>query len=164
MKAETLMSLACARGVSLDAITRGGGKPEWTPADVGIALGGLYREATWAALYSLCGDLSVRGSLKWWLMEHLLMAREMHQWAGKVEQTDGRRVKFSERLVELFLIEEHEPAKFQASPVLRCVVMNVEPEAWRRVLSHQYAEVAAEYRHALVDAVDHLTRKLRRCA
>lgn len=161
MNPESLVCIASARGVSLDSVTRGS-VPEWTADDLGIGLAGLPREQTWACLYSWAGDGSVRGSLKWWLMEKLLEAREALNWAGKVERTTGERTKFSEELCELFLDEERSPHKYRAVPLLRAVWMRVEWPTWRRTLDHQYAYIGGVYSEALTAADYHLRRRLRR--
>ena len=159
MNPEALMSLATARGVNLDAISRG--CPEWTSDEVGLALGGLDRHKAWAVLYSWCGDDSVRGGLKWFLMGELLREREERQWAAKVERVTGERTKFSEELTDLFLSEERRPCVIRDVPIIRSIWMRVEPETWRRVLSHQYAFLNSVFGAMLADAEHHLRRKLR---
>ena len=160
MNPEGLVCLASARGVNLDAISRGG-EPEWTAQDLGIALAGLDQFKAWCALYSWAGDDSVRGSVKIRLMEALLREREERQWAGKVERIYGMRTNFSEELTELFLAEERRPQIVRDVPLIRAIWMQVEPEVWRKTLSHQYAYLGAVFAGALADAEYHIRRKLR---
>lgn len=160
MNPERLLALATARGVNLEAISRGG-EPDWTSEDVALAAAGLSRFKFHVALYSLAGDDSVRGSLKWALVERLLEERERQQWATWATNINGARIKFAEDLVALFLLEERSPAKFQAAPHLRAICLGVEGEEWLRKISHQYAYVHGEFHRALVDAEDWVRRKMR---
>ena len=160
MTPEQLMALASARGVALEAVTRGG-TPEWTATDVALAAAGLGRIEFAAALYSLAGDDSQWGRLRTHLLEFLLAERERMQWAHKVETLDGHRIKFAEPLVELWLLEERAPARFQVAPHLRALALHVEPEVWRKVILHQWAAVAGEYRRRLIDAEWHVMRRIR---
>jgi hypothetical protein len=148
--------------VCLDAITRGGGVPELTQRDVGLAAAGLPQITFWVALYSLAGDDSNRGSLRHWLLEKLLEEREARQWATKVERRDGGRAKFAEQLCDLYLLEERRPAPFQAVPNLRAAALEVEPAVWTRAISHQYAFLHALYHDHLIRAADHVRRKLKK--
>ena len=162
MNPERLMCLASARGASLDAVSRG--FPEWTPEDVALAAAGLPDHQFHVALFTLAGDDSVRGSLKWWLMGELLHAREALQWASRVERVTGERSRFSEELVELYLAEERRPSITRDVPIIRSIWMRVEPETWRRVLSHQYTFLTSVFSAALADAEYHVQRKLRGAA
>lgn len=157
---EHAWCLLAARGCVLDAVTHGG-LPELTPAEVAIAAAGLPRLPWIAALYSLAGDDSVRGPLKWALVEYLLGERERHGWAQRVERLDGTRTTFCERLIDVFLVEERRPAWFQAAPQLRALALGVEPETWRRVVMQQWQAVAAEYGRWRLDAEEHVRRRLR---
>ena len=163
MTPERLMCLASARGASLDAVSSGG-TPEWTQEDVALGAAGLPRHQFYVALYALAGDDTVRGTVKHWLMEELLKAREALHWAGKVERITGERSRFSEELVELFLSEERRPQIIRDVPILRAIWMRVEPGVWQRSLSHQYAYLSGVFREALVEAEYRIRRKLRRSA
>lgn len=157
---EAIWSLAAPRGVQFDAISRGG-VPEITPADLAVACKGLKRLPFAAAMYSLAGDDSMWSRLKCGLLEHLLYEREAHQWAHRVERIDGFKTRFGEELVELYLAEERRPSAFQAAPYLRAVALRVEPDAWRKTVSHQWAAIASEYHRWLLDAEEHVRRRLR---
>ena len=158
---EHLWGLASPKGVNLDAISRGG-IPEMTAEDLAIACKGLQRLPFAAALYSLAGDDSMWARLRTGLLEHLLLERDTHQWAHKVERITGERSKFAEELVGLFLAEERRPAPFQSAPHLRAVVLRIEPETWRKSVLHQFQAVASEYARWLLEAEDHVRRKMRR--
>ena len=159
MTPEQLLALAAARGVNLDAVSRG--EPEWTIADVAMAASGLGSIPFAVALYSLAGDDGCWSILKRYLLECLLAERERLGWAARVDRMNGQRSRFAEELCELFLAEERRPCVFQMAPHLRAVAMQVEPEIWRRTVSHQYAYVASEYHRRLVDAEDHVKRRIR---
>jgi hypothetical protein len=154
------MALASARGVNLEACSRGG-EPDWTAEDVALASSGLGPIEFSAAMFSLAGDDSQWTRLRTYLLEYLLYERERMQWARKVETVDGKRIRFAEPLVELWLLEERCPAKFQVSPHLRAIALRVEAEEWRKTVSHQWMAVASEYRRRLLDAEEHIRRKLR---
>ena len=158
---EAIWSLASPRGVRLDAVSRGG-VPEVTAADLAIACKGLKRLPFAAAMYSLAGDDSMWSRLKCGLLEHLLLEREAHQWAHRVERISGERTRFGEELVELYLAEERRPAPFQMAPELRSRALRVEPETWRRVILHQWAAIASEYHRWLLDAEEHVRRRMRK--
>lgn len=160
---EHLWSLATPKGVRLDAVSRGG-TPEWTAADLGVAASGLPYFKFRIALFTLAGDDNSRGSVRTYLLEKLLEAQERLQWKRRVERIDGFRSRFAEELVGLYLDEERRPSVFQAAPNLRSTIMRVEPETWRRDLSHQYQYVAAEFQVALIEAEEHVRRKVRRSA
>jgi hypothetical protein len=157
---EHLWSLATPSHADWEAVSRGG-IPDLTAQDVALAAAGLPRIEFLIALYSLAGDDSVRGCVRTYLLEHLLAEREIHQWARRVETIDGFRVAFAEPLVQLFLAEERRPSIFQAAPQLRAVALRVEPEIWRRVVSHQWACVASEFARRLVSAEDWVKRRTR---
>jgi len=158
---EHLWSLATPRGVQLDAVTRGN-PPEVTAADLAIACKGMRYLPFAAAMYSLAGDDRMWSRLKCGLLEYLLLERELHHWAHRVERIDGERSRFGEELVELYLVEERRPAVFQAAPELRARALRVEAEPWRRVVSHQWAAVAGQYHRWLLDAEEHVRRRMRR--
>ncbi len=156
---ERLWGLAAPKGVNLDAISRG--MPEMTPADLAIACKGLPRLPFAAALYSFAGDDSVWPTLRTGLLEYLLAERERQQWAQRVERISGEKTRFAEELVSLFLADERRPAVFQASPELRARCLSVESDVWRRVVSHQYAAIQAEFTRWLLDAAEHVSRRMR---
>lgn len=160
MTPERLMALAAARGVNLDAVSHGTA-PEWTAADVSIAAAGLPRHVFYVALYALAGDDTVHSTIKTWLLEQLLEARERLQWAVRVERISGERSRFAEELVELFLAEERRPCVTQRAPEIRAVWMRVEPIVWKRTLAHQYAYLHAIFDEARLSAEGHLRKRLR---
>lgn len=159
MTPEQLLALAAARGANLEAVSRG--EPEWTLADVAMAASGLGAIPFAIALYSLAGDDACYARLKLYLLECLLAERERLGWASRVDRMSGERTLFAEELCELFLAEERRPCVFQVAPHLRAIALQVEPETWRRTVSHQYAYVASEYHRHLVDAEDHVRRRIR---
>jgi len=133
-----------------------------TQEDVALAAAGLPRFEFGCAMFAIAGDDSMWRRIRTHLLEYLLAEREKHQWASRVERLDGQRTKFAEELVELYLVEERRPAPFQAAPHLRLVAMRVEPEAWRKTISHQYAAVSGEFGRGLLNAEEHVKRKLKR--
>jgi hypothetical protein len=157
---EQVWSLATPSHVNFDAISRG--MPEWTAADLAIACKGLPRLPFAAAMYSLAGDDAMWARLRTGLLEFLLLERELHQWAHRVERIDGERTRFGEELVCLFLAEERRPAPWQAAPELRARALRVEPETWRRVILHQWGAISSEYRRWLSQAEGHVIKKFRR--
>ncbi len=159
MTPEQLMALASARGVNLEALSRGG-TPDWTSEDVALAAAGLDRICFAAALFSLAGDDGMWSRLRTYLLEYLLAERERMQWTRWVER-DGFRSHFAEDVVELVLIEERSPGRFQVAPELLANAHRVETENWRRVNWPQWACVMGEYRRKLLDAEEHVRRKLR---
>ena len=161
MSPEQLLALATARGVALDAVCRGAA-PEWTMQDAAYACEGMPRVQFLAAMYAWAGDDQAWSALKTALLEYLLAERERNQWAQKVERISGERTRFAEELVELLLADERRPAVFQASPDMRARCLSVEPETWRRVVSHQYAAIQSEFGRWLLDAADHIRRKIGR--
>jgi hypothetical protein len=157
---EAVWSMATPRGVRLDAVSFGG-TPDLTPEDLAIAAAGLPRITFAAALYSLAGDDSQWACLRTYLLEWLLAERERQHWAQRVENVRGQRVKFGESLVTLVLAEERSPGITQAAPTLRAHLLNVEPEIWRKHVSHQWAAVSGEFARHLLTAQEHVRRKMR---
>lgn len=160
MSPEQLMALATARGVNLEAVSRGG-EPEWTPEDVALAAAGLGKVEFAAAMYSLAGDMAYWRRLHTYLLEHLLAQREAHQWTQWAESVGGGRFKFAHDLVRLVLAEELAPGPAQESPGVRANLIGVEPGEWRRAISHQWACVAGELRRLVIDAEYHVRQKIR---
>jgi hypothetical protein len=157
---ESVWSLATPRGVRLDAVSFGG-LPDLTPEDLAIAASGLPRVTFSVAMYSLAGDDSQWHRLRTYLLEWLLAERERHKWARRVEDIRGCRVQFGEALVTLVLAEERRPGITQAKPELRPILLHIEPDTWRRHVSHQWAAVSGEFARHLVTAQDHVRRKMR---
>lgn len=158
--AEHLMARAAARGVDLECVSRAS-KPSYSVEEVVNGCAGMGYNPFIAALYTLAGDDSVKGDVRRWLEWYLTMERVRQRWTRKVQTVSGGKVCFKRPLVELFLIEERKPDLFRRAPIIRCAFLDVEEKIWRRTVSHQYAAVAAEFHRALIDAEEHIRRKLR---
>lgn len=153
------MARAAAHGVDFESVGRSS-RPTYTVEQVVNGCAGLNQYAFAAALFTLAGDDSVRGVIRYWLESRLIDEVRRQRWAEKVQTGSGRE-NVQRRLVELFLLEERQPAIVRAAPVIRLVYVDVDEATWRRKLSHQYGYVASEYHRRLIDAEEHIRRKLR---
>jgi hypothetical protein len=154
------MAMASARGCNLEGVSRGG-RPEWVAADVGRACRGVPKFEFSALLYSLAGDDSVRLYLWRVLLGRLRADRDANRWTKWINRIDGQRVKFAEQLVDLFLVEERSPSKFQIAPHIRYAHLGIECDEWGRAVAHQYACIGYHYQRALMDGSDIVRRNLR---
>jgi hypothetical protein len=174
MTPERLMTIAQARGMSMDCLPSGS-RPEFTVAEVGQALAGLPivdQERAYAAFaYRWAGDDSSRSVL----YSHLTRA----VWLGYEEQPryvplaarEGwprliREQKYMDRLVKLAILEERcwfTIRMYSLWPVLMADsgFTDMDDELWTRRLSRKYEGVRDILESWCSRARSHAARKLR---
>lgn len=160
MTPEILVALCTARGVALDgSVGRGTSRPTVTAADAALACAGLPREVFDAVMYSWAGDRDARSACKLHLLEWGMDERERQQWPVRVDLADGRRGRFLEALVDLFLLEEQTPSMFRTAPGLRALLVGVHEPVWRAKLAPIYASISHHYGELLSLADAHIWRR-----
>jgi len=159
MTPAKFLAAISGRSLGFDDIP-GGGRPEWTVAEAGIALSGLEDKYVAAMLYRWTGDVTQVKVLKLELMREALKIRQRERWPPRRK---GR--KYLESLIAIAIMEEsptrchtfakmmlHDPetTKIQRELIrqnkLLPVMMGVNVLEWRLFYSRKY-----EYIHGLLD-------------
>lgn len=127
-------------------------QPEWTGEDAALALAGLGRTQTLAALYAWAG---ARENY-WSLVTELRMAaeriRRRHSWPDLTVSHDGQPRPYIERMCEMVLFDDQHPGVLDYAPpatiggddhggILRAVACEVTLPVWRAQLAPRYAHV-----------------------
>lgn len=148
MTPERLMSLASAKGLSIDHIP-GGGRPEWTAQETAMAIAGLpadIRDACYAAYaYRWARDDSQHSvlysklSMAVWGASDSMASRE--RWPSRI-----REQKYMERLVRMAILEERCWFLINQYSLWPAILIDdgfqhMDDELWERRLSRKYEAV-----------------------
>lgn len=120
--------------------------------DFGIAAAGVdgYREA---ALWWTCDvhrSSELRAYLHFGLLLELSTLARRYRWRDTVRERNGSYENYAERLCDLVLFEEVEPAKFKDNLERYCEMMRVTPHVWRMDLAFKYQHLRVAY-HAWLE-------------
>jgi hypothetical protein len=174
MTPERLMTIAQARGMSMDAIPSGA-RPEFTVAEVGQALAGLPvfdQERAYAAFaYRWAGDDSRRSVLYAHLTRAVYLGYEENPRYIPLAEREGwpkriREQKYMDRLVCLAILEERywfTIRMYSLWPALMADsgFKDMDDELWTRRISRKYEGVREILEGWCAKARSHAARKLR---
>ena len=139
--------------------TRASHPPKWSHAELGIALSGLPRMPTLAALHSFARDDANYGELFRGLLVTAMHLCRDDAWPMRVGRNDPP-YSYVTALTGLVLDADRHARFFAAAPGLYAVYMGVTDEAWRVRLSSRYDRVRHRYEGWLDSARAHINRKL----
>ena len=139
--------------------TRVSHPPQWSHAELGIALSGLPRMPTLAALHSFARDDANYGELFRGLLVTAMHLCRDDAWPMRVGRNDPP-YSYVTALTGLVLDADRHARFFAAAPGLYAVYMGVTDEAWRVRLSSRYDRVRHRYEGWLDSARSHINRKL----
>ena len=141
------------------AETRVSRPPKWSHAELGIALAGLPRMPTLAALHSFARDDANYGELFRGLLVTAMHLCRDDAWPMRVGRNDVP-YSYVTALTGLVLDADRHARFFVAAPGLYAAYMGVTDETWRVRLAPRYDQVRHRYEGWLDSARAHINRKL----
>ena len=139
--------------------TRVSRPPKWSHAELGIALAGLPRMPTLAALHSFARDDANYGELFRGLLVTAMHLCRDDAWPMRVGRNDPP-YSYVTALTGLVLDADRHARFFAAAPGLYALYMGVTDEAWRVRIAPRYDRVRHRYEGWLDSARAHINRKL----
>ncbi len=139
--------------------TRVSRPPQWSHAELGIALADLPRMPTLAALHSFARDDANYGELFRGLLVTAMHLCRDDAWPMRVGRNDPP-YSYVTALTGLVLDADRHARFFAAAPMLYPIYMGVSEEIWRIRLDGKYHRLKARYDGWLDSARSHINRKL----
>ena len=139
--------------------TRVSRPPQWSHAELGIALAGLPRMPTLAALHSFARDDANSGELYRGLLVTAMHLCRDDAWPMRVGRDDPPYA-YVNGLAGLVLDADRHARFFAAAPMLYPIYMGVSEEIWHVRLNGKYHRLKARYDGWLDSARSHINRKL----
>lgn len=153
------MLIGTARSVGFDDIL-GGGTPEWTMDDLGMAVQGLEPLYFAAFAYRWAADEGGHAMLRAELIKTGKQIARREKWPKQVG-TD-RFGRYLHKLVEMALLEERHPSVFRMA-FMWPTIMDVDKGVWEKVLSNKYEAIRAMFEAWVSIAHSHMMERLRAC-
>lgn len=153
------MLIGTARSVGFDDIL-GGGTPEWTMDDLGMAVQGLEPLYFAAFAYRWADDAGGHSMLRAELVRAGTQMALREKWVYVPDA--GSPAAYIDKLADMVLLEERHPSIFRMA-FMWPTIMGVGKGVWEKVLSSKYEGIRAMYEAWVSIAHHHMMERLRAC-